>query len=326
MLINDYLYGKFTIEPIFQELINSNAVQRLKHIHQNGASYLINPNWNVSRYEHSIGVMLLIRKLGGSIEEQIAGLLHDVSHTAFSHVIDTAMNNSKENYHELIFEKVVKDSDIPSILIKYGFDYKYILQDESKWTILEKPAPDLCADRIDYTLRDMFRYGYIDKNSIDNFLNSLAVIDGNIILTSISSAEWFVNTYYTEVIGFFMNPLNIYASQKLSHALRLALKNGVITLDDFLKTDNEVLSKLKNSSFNEITETLNSITPDVKLVTDNSNYHMHQINKLRVVNPYVIIDNSLIRISQISSKVKDLNESATAKSKEGVYIRVLSDV
>ena len=37
--------------------------------------------------------MLLIKKLGGSVEEQIAGLLHDVSHTAFSHVIDYVFDN-----------------------------------------------------------------------------------------------------------------------------------------------------------------------------------------------------------------------------------------
>ena len=28
--------------------------------------------------------------------------------------------------------------------------------DEKKWTILERKAPKLCADRVDYTLRDMY--------------------------------------------------------------------------------------------------------------------------------------------------------------------------
>lgn len=88
MLVNDEIYGEYEVEAVLQDLIQSKPVQRLKGIHQGGASYLVNPKWNVTRYEHSMGVMLLIRRLGGSIEEQIAGLLHDVSHTAFSHVID----------------------------------------------------------------------------------------------------------------------------------------------------------------------------------------------------------------------------------------------
>ncbi|MGL5642811.1 MAG: HD domain-containing protein, partial [Paraclostridium sp.] len=86
--IVDYIYGEFELEDVLIELINCDAVQRLKYIHQVGATYLIKEELNVNRLEHSIGVMLLIRMLGGSLKEQIAGLLHDISHTAFSHVID----------------------------------------------------------------------------------------------------------------------------------------------------------------------------------------------------------------------------------------------
>ena len=74
--LKDYLYGEYIVEPVIEEVINTKEVQRLKNIHQGGASYLVNPNCNVSRYEHSIGVMLLIRLLGGRIEEQIAGSLN----------------------------------------------------------------------------------------------------------------------------------------------------------------------------------------------------------------------------------------------------------
>ena len=52
------------------------------------------------------------------------------------------------------------NSEIPNILKRYGYNYKDILMNEEKWTILERKAPRLCADRVDYTLRDM----YIQKN------------------------------------------------------------------------------------------------------------------------------------------------------------------
>ena len=75
--------------------------------------------------------MLLIRKLSGSLKEQIAGLLHDVSHTAFSHVIDFVFENKEEDYHEKIYNSVVKNSEIPTILAKYDYNYENILFDDT---------------------------------------------------------------------------------------------------------------------------------------------------------------------------------------------------
>ena len=36
---------------------------------------------------------MLLAKKGASLTEQIAGLIHDVSHTVFSHVIDRVVGN-----------------------------------------------------------------------------------------------------------------------------------------------------------------------------------------------------------------------------------------
>ena len=116
MEISDVIYGHHHIDGVLEELIKSAPVQRLKGIYQGGASFLVNQKWNVTRYEHCIGVMLLIKKLGGTIEEQIAGLLHDVSHTAFSHVVDVVFENQAEDYHENIFQQVIVHSEIPDIL------------------------------------------------------------------------------------------------------------------------------------------------------------------------------------------------------------------
>lgn len=212
MIILDVIYGEFKVDKVLEELILSKPVQRLKGVHQAGASYLMNEKWNVTRFDHSVGAMLLIKKLGGSVEEQIAGLLHDVSHTAFSHVIDYVFDNENESYHEEIFSSVVKNSEIPAILSKHGYNYEDILLDDSKWTLLEKSAPELCADRVDYTLRDMYTYGYISLEEVHSFLEDLIEVDGKMVLQNIEIAEWFTKTYYKEIIDFFMKPMNIYGT------------------------------------------------------------------------------------------------------------------
>ena len=62
---------------------------------------MVNEIWNVTHFEHSIGVMLLIRIVVGSIEEQIARLLHDVSHKITEIFLSSHFkpySNCKDNY------------------------------------------------------------------------------------------------------------------------------------------------------------------------------------------------------------------------------------
>jgi uncharacterized protein len=324
LVISDGLYGQFEIDEVLERIIGTKPVQRLKGIHQGGASYLVNPKWNVSRYEHSIGVMLLIRKLGGSVQEQIAGLLHDVSHTAFSHVIDFALENSMEDYHEKIYRRVIEESEIPSVLGDFGFNWEDLLLDDSHWTLLEQHAPELCADRIDYTLRDMYRYGYISSKEVRSFLNELIVINGRICLGNVKAAQWFVQIYIKEVIGFFMDSLNIFGYDRLASALKLALNKGVICLDDLLRTDDEVLTLIKSSKDSKIKRIINQIHEDVIVKEDPLDYNLHRKTKPRLIDPSVRQGNELVKASVLSKKIKDINEAAARKMTEGIYIKVVS--
>jgi len=79
MLIKDKIFGKVKInEPVLLELLKSPPILRLKSISQFGVPDKYYHIKNFNRYEHSMGVMILLRKLGATPEEQIAGLLHDV--------------------------------------------------------------------------------------------------------------------------------------------------------------------------------------------------------------------------------------------------------
>lgn len=323
MKITDSIYGEYTVDPIFEELINTKEMQRLKKIHQGGASYLVNPMWNVTRYEHSVGTMLFVRMMGGSIEEQIAALLHDISHTAFSHVVDLALENHEENYHETIYNQLIQASSIPDLLRKRGYDYKSILLNEKQWTILEQSAPKLCADRIDYTLRDMYHYGHIKKSEIEKFLSSLVVVEGEVMINSIEVAEWFVETYNKEVIDFFLDPLNVYANDRLSKAIKLSLDYNEISLDDLIKDDEYVYGLLKQSKQDEILGFIESLHYSVKLEENKFDYDIYQKQKIRIIDPGLKLDHVICRISEVSDRAKRLTEDAFKQANEGRYIKVI---
>ncbi|WP_134683334.1 HD domain-containing protein [Brevibacillus migulae] len=323
MIVTDKLYGTFEVEEVLAELINSAPVQRLKKIHQGGASYLVNPAWNVTRYEHSLGVMLLIRKLGGSLEEQIAGLLHDVSHTAFSHVIDHVLQHAEEDYHEHIFADVLESSEIPQILARHGLSLESLLAGE--WRLLDRPLPELCADRIDYTLRDMATYGVITNEEAVRFLASLTVAEGKIAITSIAAAEWFVDTFYREVIDFFLHPLNVYGYDRLIRLLSLALEKRLLTIEDFLGDDEKVLQKLRDAQDQELALLLEQLRPGVRVAEDEENYDCSLRLKERLIDPPLLLsDGTMCNASEYSPAIQEQNRRAREKSKKGTYVRILS--
>src|SRR6266481_3951243 len=90
------IYGNFIVtEPVLVDLFNHPIMERIKHIRQYGVSdYIIKQKKEYTRYEHCVGVWALLYLYGARLEEQIAGLLHDTSHTVFSHVGDTLFSHN----------------------------------------------------------------------------------------------------------------------------------------------------------------------------------------------------------------------------------------
>ena len=131
----------------------------------------------------------------------------------------------------------------------------------------------------------------------------------------------FLNTYYKEVIGFFLNPLNIYAYNRLSNALKVALDNDIITLEDLLQDDNYVLNILKNSKNQEIRSLIQSLNYNVDVIENKEEYDIHQVNKLRIIDPTVIIDGVISKSSEKSPLIKILTQQALQKSREGVFVK-----
>ena len=244
--INDELYGECYVDDVIYEIINTRIFKRLKNIYQSGGGYLVNDLWNVNRYEHSIGTMILCLKFNGNIEEQIKALLHDISHTAFSHVIDYVLKNKNEDYHEKIQEDFLNDEDLLSILEKYNLNIKRIMS--KNYSFLDNELPELSFDRIDYTLRDLFRQKKILLKEIREIVNHLTVYQNKLCFNSLEIGKWFQKLYFQEVVEYFQNPLNIYINTMLCNLLTSSLNEEIIQLQDFNFTDEYILRKINSSS------------------------------------------------------------------------------
>jgi HD superfamily phosphohydrolase len=325
MLIEDAVYGTHHIhEPVLIATRHSAALQRLQGIHQGGAAFLVRARRDVSRYEHSVGVMLLIRMLGGSVQEQLAGLLHDVSHTAFSHVVDYALSNHTEDFHEQHFESIMERFAVPALLQRYGISMTDILPVD-QWPLLEQEMPDLCADRIDYTLRDLLHIGYIDNPSIQRFLSQLQAHEGKIVCRSLDAALWFTEQYARLILELFLHPVELFASQQLAEALRIALTNGILQENDLFLQDDALLTRLQAAHHPDIARHLAYLHPALQVEEDTTGTAKKASIKARLVDPPVLQpDGRVMRCSELAPAIQALQTTMKQKAIDGVCLKVIT--
>lgn len=170
------MYGTTIIEEqVIIEIIKSPAFKRLKKIHQYGVTRFAHEEREYTRYDHSLGVFFLVRHFGASLEEQIDGLLHDASHTVFSHVGDYVFNhrNKKTSYQDEIHEWYLETVGMSSILAAHGFPDACSYEAKKRHRCLEQDKPDLCADRIEYTLHGGLLDGLLTYDEVSCMMKSL---------------------------------------------------------------------------------------------------------------------------------------------------------
>jgi len=325
IVVDDFVYGNEEIkEQVLIDLINSKPIQRLKEIAQYGVPDEYYHKKNYSRYDHSIGVMLLLRKLGADLEEQIAGLLHDVSHTCFSHVVDWAIGDStKEDYQDNNHLNVIENSEISGILDKYGFDYKK-LSDIESFTLLEKEIPDLCADRIDYALRELKKDGF----EVEEFVSDLINKEGQIVFKNEEIAEKFAREFLRMQNEHWAGKQARTRYSILGGALKIALDRKIINMEDLYKTDKEIIEILLKSLDEEIIENLNLLKDKLDIVESFEGEGMLLKKKFRYVDPEVLVFGNVKKLSEVSEVFRYLLEKEKENSlidRRFIYKKVQND-
>lgn len=304
MRIHDIVYGECEItEPVLLEIIADPTLQRLKEIDQSGYFEPHFPGSSRSRYEHSVGVCLLLKRYGASLAEQIAGLIHDVSHSAFSHCIDYVLNEGTQktqSHQDNIHEEFVKRSEIPTILKKHGFAAEYIL-DDRHFPLKERDLPDLCADRIDYSLRGAIAFG--EMQSTAHFLDHLIAKEGRWIFDNFESAKKYAELFRTLNTIYYSGMPSAVMHLSVADYLRHALDKEYIAKSDLYTTDNAVLTKIEPYLRNDgrlalLFERMNNRIP---FENNPNDHHGVVFCKSRAVDPLCMHGGEVRRVSEIDT-------------------------
>lgn len=184
-IINCPLYGFISITPRMGYIMDTPEFKRLHNLRQLGATYLVYPSANHTRFEHSLGVSHLAKKLLLSLKEknpfldviddnlielvQIAGLIHDIGHGPFSHLYDDYIIEEDDMEHEErgieIFKKMVENNTMPFIKEEINFIIELINPSENSknnwlYQIVANKYCSIDVDKIDYIQRDSYHLGF----------------------------------------------------------------------------------------------------------------------------------------------------------------------
>jgi hypothetical protein len=307
MNLTDPLYGTFEItEPVLLDVLRAAAVQRLRTVLQHGITGLIGITNPTTRFDHSVGVMLLIRKVSAAsapadvlLKEQVAALLHDVSHTAFSHVIDYVFgDHDGQGYHEQQKEAYIARSDLPHVLGLHGYDWRDFLH-EQDFPLLEQPSPALCADRLDYFLRDARDLRLAADAQVHTAIASLAVHAGRLVTTDLEIARWMAYTFIAADEASWANFREVGLYELAARAIRLGLEAGVLTEADLWRGDAEAWAKLQCSPDPRLQAALRLVSPATGFEWDAANPTFTVSTKLRTIDPPVLLNGSAHPLSTL---------------------------
>lgn len=171
-------------DELIWELIGTKEFQRLRRIRQLGTTYLTFHGAEHTRFNHSLGVYEIMRRMVENLEKKMtwdtderlvclaAALLHDVGHGPFSHSFEKVFHTDHEEWTRKI---ILGNTEINHMLRRMGEGFPDRVADVIAKTyenklIVSLISSQIDADRMDYLLRDAFytgvSYGQFDIERI----------------------------------------------------------------------------------------------------------------------------------------------------------------
>ncbi len=316
-------YGSIDVEePILLELIHSAPMQRLKKVHQYGVAYYTTHREEYNRFEHSLGVFTVLRLKGAALEEQISGLLHDVSHTVFSHVGDWVFNKQcrDDDYQSIIFRFYLLASGLEKILNKHGYTIEQVIPSKQRFAMLEQPLPNLCADRIDYNLQGAYYQNFITKDEALEFLQDLRFAGGHWLTTRVDIAAKLTRFSLFMTEDCWSSPINHMQSKWLAEAIWHGFSIGLISWEEFhFGVDDNVWEKLCASKDTLVQDRMQKIHRPQDFCRCVEPAFADELVKFksRGIDPWILKDGNTARLTAMNAELAEAFEKVKLKAAHG---------
>ena len=215
------------ILPIIQHPL----FQRLRSVSQLSNVLFVFPGASHNRFEHVLGVYgkavrfcnqlykdgVLTAKEARNVS--IFGLLHDIGHGPFSHLIeDLTPYNHKKNGLRIIGE-------LKNEIAKSGGDFKFIRECFELKNPLGKIISDknLGMDKLDYLDRDTYHIGFGQRPDIETILNYLSFFDGSVVIDkkALESAKQIQRLYIYMYKEVYLHKSSLIAKRFLQKMISL---------------------------------------------------------------------------------------------------------
>ena len=254
MSMTHYTLYHGEIPAVLAACANTPCMQRLKNIGMNcGCEYTSFPRFAglkpYSRFDHSLGVGLIVRHFTHDEKQAAAGLLHDVASPVFAHVVDFLrgdylMQESTEDGTRSIIER---DEALQDVLSAYGLNTDDVC-DYHRYPIADNDSPRLSADRLEYTLGNLLNYRIRTSDAVNGYYRDLLVGVGEdgqpeLVFSDAKLAEDFAFASLA-CSKIYVSDEDRYAMQMLAELLRHALDLGVLSEADLMSTEPAVIEKL----------------------------------------------------------------------------------
>ena len=287
-------------------------MQRLRKVGMDcGCEYTALSLWKdvtpYKRYEHSLGVALIVWHFTQSEKQALAGLFHDISTPAFAHVIDFMNNDhvSQESTEEGTREIISNSEVIRKLLNEMGLTVDDVC-DYHKYPIADNDSPLLSADRLEYTLSNLVRYQDYRKEEVQIMYDNLTVGineygEEELMFKDREIAELFVHGTLKNS-RLYVSDMDRYAMEILARILRDKISEGVISYDDLYLDEDIVIDKIRDSEQWQRFTNMNKVErSDIR----KGEQWLKIEAKKRYIDPLVMGQGRISRLSE--SARKDLN-------------------